>query len=1162
MKTRRKNRILSVILCLVMLISLMPTSAFAYGEQQSAEGNAELETTVYDYTKPVGVTMQRLTGHSVGEFGEEGNLGDDLLFVIKSGERYYAMKDVAAREEAYKAIPAVDVTNWVNADGSLTVPADTLDVAFWRYEERPDYELGMFINGREDYISYTYDYESEDGDDNYYNDAERTYTAEFKIKTFEDGQWISKPGYWSENLTSGTLQFGGSWSYKISSYNYLTLKYNLITDLRSDGNGGQEFYFRYLGTDVEYEGDEVEGYLYYAKCRHQATIRHAEYDAPTCMLKGCEEYWYCENCNRYWKDKDFSEQYGEEMPVIPATGHDWDNEGCKNCNRPVPVYSKVTNQADFDALADDTMFILVAEFGGKYYTPDLAEMYLYMMDSDGDGFMDIYDVDENGNGVSDMFEIDGDENGIYDYLEYDYVEDGVNDEQDWLFYHEQLCMAYLSDKMYGNSSIGVKEVFPNADGTFSHDAVKGAVEFEMVDLYTDDEIDWMISDLMEYEDWWSEDYRYTYECVKQFVIPNMFVGAPNMLPMERQYRQRIAEVGDTYSWGVLFYNDAANYNYYSYDAQGPVSVELHDACKTDSAVLFSTFDYYWYEQERPQAMLRLRDYNGELSFVTAQAWELDGWEWVEDPETGEGYYDTKDTQACVYLYASQQASHICEFGNWKDNKDGRTHTGTCECGETKTVNHNWNNGVETKPAKCDEEGVKTFTCGDCGATKTEVIDVLGHEWSSWTDDGANVASDTHIRSCKRDNCNETEQVTHSWGRWMADGDANHKKTCSVCSGTRTDTHKWNDGVITTPSTEDKEGVKTYTCTVCSHTKNEAVDKLEHVHNWSSWGQNDENTHIRSCRCNETQTEGHNFDEGVVINWATHIAPGERHYTCEDCGYVKSETIPALEEHEWSDWKGNDDGRTHTHECLCGESETLDHNWSTWAEQAAGGYQRTCSDCGASEAMILDEEKPINTTVNTVANTNLTNTDIELIDKVLTDEEQSQVAEGAEVKVYLKVEDISNETPTEHKEKAEAKAGDDEIGMYLDIDLFKQVGNAAETPVTETAGAVSITITIPDNLINTDASVTRIYKIIRVHEDQNGNLITDVIEGIFNSEDKTFTFETDKFSTYALAYADTTTTNSPQTGDNNMMWLWIALLFVSGVDVMATTVNDKKRFCIK
>ena len=53
---------------------------------------------------------------------------------------------------------------------------------------------------------------------------------------------------------------------------------------------------------------------------------------------------------------------------------------------------------------------------------------------------------------------------------------------------------------------------------------------------------------------------------------------------------------------------------------------------------------------------------------------------------------------------------------------------------------------------------------------------------------------------------------------------------------------------------------------------------------------------------------------------------------------------------------------------------------------------------------------------------------------------------------------------------------------------------------------------------------------------------------------------------------TTTTNpnnkpsddvqSPQTGDNSMMWLWVALLFVSGFGVVATTVIGKKKSSAK
>ena len=38
-------------------------------------------------------------------------------------------------------------------------------------------------------------------------------------------------------------------------------------------------------------------------------------------------------------------------------------------------------------------------------------------------------------------------------------------------------------------------------------------------------------------------------------------------------------------------------------------------------------------------------------------------------------------------------------------------------------------------------------------------------------------------------------------------------------------HTWDEGVVTTPPTETKEGVKTYTCEICNGTKTEAIAKL-------------------------------------------------------------------------------------------------------------------------------------------------------------------------------------------------------------------------------------------------------------------------------------------------------------------------------------------------
>jgi hypothetical protein len=46
-------------------------------------------------------------------------------------------------------------------------------------------------------------------------------------------------------------------------------------------------------------------------------------------------------------------------------------------------------------------------------------------------------------------------------------------------------------------------------------------------------------------------------------------------------------------------------------------------------------------------------------------------------------------------------------------------------------------------------------------------------------------------------------------------------------------HKWNNGVVTVAPTEEKEGVRTYTCTLCGETYTETIAALDHKHNYAS-----------------------------------------------------------------------------------------------------------------------------------------------------------------------------------------------------------------------------------------------------------------------------------------------------------------------------------------
>lgn len=74
-----------------------------------------------------------------------------------------------------------------------------------------------------------------------------------------------------------------------------------------------------------------------------------------------------------------------------------------------------------------------------------------------------------------------------------------------------------------------------------------------------------------------------------------------------------------------------------------------------------------------------------------------------------------------------------------------------------------------------------------------------------------------LSSCNKHECTFSTE-------WLHD-DTNHWRVCTgedCVEISEKAAHTWNDGEITTKPTQEADGVKTYTCTVCSHTKTEAI----------------------------------------------------------------------------------------------------------------------------------------------------------------------------------------------------------------------------------------------------------------------------------------------------------------------------------------------------
>jgi len=92
--------------------------------------------------------------------------------------------------------------------------------------------------------------------------------------------------------------------------------------------------------------------------------------------------------------------------------------------------------------------------------------------------------------------------------------------------------------------------------------------------------------------------------------------------------------------------------------------------------------------------------------------------------------------------------------------------------------HTWDNGTITIAPTCTKAGERTYTCTECGATKTEPIDATGHSWKSeWTSDATH-----HWYECDNKNCDVTDNAgkkgyaEHSGGKATCKAQA----VCEIC----------------------------------------------------------------------------------------------------------------------------------------------------------------------------------------------------------------------------------------------------------------------------------------------------------------------------------------------------------------------------------------------
>ena len=271
-------------------------------------------------------------------------------------------------------------------------------------------------------------------------------------------------------------------------------------------------------------------------------------------------------------------------------------------------------------------------------------------------------------------------------------------------------------------------------------------------------------------------------------------------------------------------------------------------------------------------------------------------------------------------------------------------------------------------ADCTNDAVyfKSCSCGEISTTETFTAagTQLGHAWASdWSKD-----TDNHWKECSR--CHEKkDEAAHDYGS---------DNICDTCGYDKTVPHTHNLTLVPAkaPTCTEKGNTAYYTCDGCDKWfedatgASEITDKTSVIlaatgHSASDW-KSDNTDHWKECTvvgCGviiEGSKAAHTAGEWIIDTPATATTSGSKHKECTVCGYtMATETIPATgggeHTHSYgSEWKNDADN--HWHECSCGDKkDTAAHTAGEWiidtpaTATTSGTKHKECTVCGYTMA---------------------------------------------------------------------------------------------------------------------------------------------------------------------------------------------------------------------
>ena len=219
-------------------------------------------------------------------------------------------------------------------------------------------------------------------------------------------------------------------------------------------------------------------------------------------------------------------------------------------------------------------------------------------------------------------------------------------------------------------------------------------------------------------------------------------------------------------------------------------------------------------------------------------------------------HDYKHIEKPATCTSNKYESDVCNRCGHEENKRNYPNTKLEHA-------YNW---VETTKATCTADGLKTGTCPDCGAVKTETLAQLEHNLGAYVPDNNATCTSFETKTAVCADCGYKNVLTIP----------NSKKD-----------HNYGPNYTTTEATCGKDATKTFTCVDCGNKHVETIPDTKLPHDYGKWTTivgdcQTLNVHKRTCQAcgyEDSYTDGYG-NHKITPKSSYGVVSGD---TCELCG---------------------------------------------------------------------------------------------------------------------------------------------------------------------------------------------------------------------------------------------------------------------------------------